>query len=217
MGRDFTWNDLISHHGVAIVSENMAREYWSEPRDALGKRIRINGDDEWSVVVGVVENVYEDGVDRPAPGLVYFPGVRRGVAFAIRSSRAGTQGLLKEVTLEIHAVDPSLPLAQVRTLNELYRLTMARRSFALVLLGIAAAMAMILSMIGVYGVLAYAVVRRRKEISIRVAMGAEPRNDQSTRFAAGLHTDVLWLRDWIGLGTRTIPLDGFLTFWREAI
>jgi ABC-type antimicrobial peptide transport system permease subunit len=126
-------------------------------------------------VVGVAENVCEDGVDQPAPGLVYFPGVRRGVAFAIRSSRAGTQGLLKEIRAEIHAVDPSLPLAQVRTLNDLYRLTMARRSFALVLLGITAAMAMTLSMIGVYGVLAYAVARRSKEISIRVAMGAEPR------------------------------------------
>ncbi len=175
-GRDFTWNDLISHHPVAIVSENMAREYWSEPREALGKGIRISGEDgPWSVIVGVAENVYEDGVDHPAPGLVYFPGVRRGVAFAIRSSRAGTQGLLKEITAEIHAVDPSLPLAQVRTLNDLYRLTMARRSFALVLLGIAAAMAVTLAIIGVYGVLAYAVAQRRKEISIRVAVGAEPR------------------------------------------
>ena len=174
-GRDFTWNDLISHRRVAIVSENMAREDWSKPRDALGKRIRINGDSQWSVVVGVAENVYEDGVDQPPPGLVYWPGVRRGVAFAIRSSGAGTQGLLKEITAQIHTVDPSLPLAQVRTLNTLYRLTMARRSFALVLLEIAAAMAITLSMIGVYGVLAYAVARRRKEISIRVAIGAEPR------------------------------------------
>ena len=174
-GRDFTWNDLLSKRHVAIVSKNMAREYWSEPRDALGKLIRVNGDGPWSAIVGVAENVYEDGVDQPPPGLVYFPGVRRGVAFAIRSSRAGTQALVKEITAEVHTVDPSLPLAQVRTLNDLYRLTMARRSFALVLLGIAAAMAITLSMIGVYGVLAYAVARRRKEISIRVAIGAEPR------------------------------------------
>ncbi|MBV8892341.1 MAG: ABC transporter permease [Acidobacteria bacterium] len=185
-GRDFTSNDLMSNRHVAIVSENMAREYWSKPRDALAKRIRINGESQWSVVVGVAENVYEDGVDQPPPGLVYFPGVRRGVAFAIRSNRAGTQGLLKEITAEIHAVDPSLPLAQVRTLNDLYRLTMARRSFALVLLGIAAAMAMTLSMIGVYGVLAYAVAQRRKEISIRVAMGAEPRTIRALFLRQGL-------------------------------
>jgi len=172
---------------MAIVSENMAREYWSEPRDALGKLIRISGDDgPWSVIVGVAENVYEDGVDQPLPGLVYFPGVRRGVAFAIRSSRAGTHGLLKEMTAEIHTVDSSLPLAQVRTLSDLYRLTMARRSFALVLLGIAAAMAMTLSMIGVYGVLAYAVAQRRKEVSIRIAMGAEPRTIKALFLRQGL-------------------------------
>ncbi len=186
-GRDFTWNDLLSRRHMAIVSENMAREYWSEPRDALGKLIRISGDDgPWSVIVGVAENVYEDGVDQPLPGLVYFPGVRRGVAFAIRSSRAGTHGLLKEMTAEIHTVDSSLPLAQVRTLSDLYRLTMARRSFALVLLGIAAAMAMTLSMIGVYGVLAYAVAQRRKEVSIRIAMGAEPRTIKALFLRQGL-------------------------------
>ena len=185
-GRDFTWDDLISKRRVAIVSENMARDYWSEPRDALGRRIRISGDGPWSVIVGVAENVYDDGVDRQPPGLVYFPGVRRGVAFAMRSSRAGTESFLREITAKVHAVDPSLPLAHVRTLSDLYRLTMARRSFTLVLLGIAAAMAMTLSMIGVYGVLAYAVAQRRKEISIRVAMGAAPRRIRALFLRRGL-------------------------------
>jgi predicted permease len=174
-GRDFTWDDLLNKRPVAIVSENMAQENWSDPRNALGKRIRINGSAQWSVVVGVAENVYDEGVDRPPPGIVYFPGTRRGVALAIRSRRAGTEGFLKETTESIHAVNPDLPLARVQTLNDLYRFSMARTSFALVLLGIAAAMAVTLAIVGVYGVLAYAAAQRRREVSIRVALGAEPR------------------------------------------
>lgn len=185
-GRDFTWNDLFNQRRVAIVSENMALENWGAPRAALGKRIRRGTEGPWIVIVGITESVYDDGVDQRPPGLVYFPGSRRGVTFAIRSSRAGTDSLVKEITAKIQAVDPSLPLAQVRTLGDLYRSTIARRSFALVLLGIAAAMAIMLSLIGVYGVLAYAVAQRRREISIRLAVGAEPRTIRALFLRQGL-------------------------------
>lgn len=126
-----------------------------EPGNAPGKRIRPGRDAPWTEVVGVTENVYADGVNRPVPPTVHLragvdppvrPGgtavVRRVVTFANRSERAGTEAFLRDITSAIHAVNPGLPLAKVRTLHEVYRRSLARTSFALVLLGIAAAAVM---------------------------------------------------------------------------
>jgi predicted permease len=175
-GRDFTWEDVFDPRLVALVSENMARENWGDAASALGKRIRFGTVGPWNEVVGVVENVYADGVNHPAPATVYSHiSGGRAVTFAIRSKRVGTEGFLREIAAQVHAVNPNLPLARVRTLNDVYRQSMAQTSFALVLLGIAGAMALTLAIVGVYGILAYAVAQRGHEVGIRLALGAEPR------------------------------------------
>ena len=145
-GRDITWEDTYQKIPVAMISENFAKEYWHDARNALGKRIRVASTDDWREIVGVVGDVYERGVDQPAGSSVYWPvmmdrfegqkeELRRGIAFAIRSPRAGSQAFLNEVRQTVWSSDPNIPLANVHTLGYFYTQSMARTSFTLVMLG----------------------------------------------------------------------------------
>ena len=191
-GRDYTWDETYQKLPVAIISENFAREYWGTPQNALGKRIRVATTDDWREIVCVIGNIHDDGIDKDAPKIVYWPlllkrfegdqfHVNRWIAFAVRSQRAGSESLANDLRHSIWAVDSNLPVSEVRTQEFLYVRSMARTSFTLVMIGIAAGIALLLGLVGLYGVIAYSASQRKREIGIRIAVGAQ-RNDITGMF-----------------------------------
>lgn len=172
-GRTLDWNDVENDRPAMLVSENVARKEWGSATAALGRRISADPGESGAEIVGVIRDVRLDGLNLPAPPTVMLAATGNPVAsFVVRSDRVGTTAFLADVRRAVWAVDGNLSLAGVQTLGELYQRSMARASMTLQLLAITGVLALLLGLIGIYGIVSFAVAQRRREIGIRLALGA---------------------------------------------
>jgi predicted permease len=177
-GRLFDGRDVQGAPAAVIISNTMALTFWPH-LNPIGRRIRPGGSKDWYTIIGIVDDVKNAGLDRPAGTELYLSyrqpaGAGNSDMYVVMRTPAGDPRSLAGVVREqLNEIDPSLPLADVRLMEDVLRRAQARPRFLTLLLSLFSGVALAIATVGIYGVVSYSVARRTKEFGLRMVLGAQ--------------------------------------------